>query len=171
MRLTLFITVCILFLNSVFSQISNSGFDISPDEYLILDKHMEVYDKLLCRKLYERLNKNTTVIVQTKAYLPAGVNGVTYDLGNSTYLIQLVHQPDQRDRWWTLLHEWSHVIQFSQGKLEEPNNGPIRWMGVPSDFNKPWSERPWELEADVMANKLWDTYLRHATKPEGRPRK
>jgi hypothetical protein len=169
MRFILLISVCLLSISSVFSQFSDLN-NSNPDNDLIFDKHMELYDKLLCRKLYDELDQTTTVIIQTKAYLPFGVNGVTYDLGNSTYLIQLVHQTDDRDRWWTLLHEWAHVLQFTNGKLEEPIDGPIKWMGMPNDFNKPWSERPWELEADEIASNLWDLYLKYVDKPEGRPR-
>jgi hypothetical protein len=141
-----------------------------PYTDLIFDKHMPVYDKLICHKLYGTLEKETTIIIQNKAYLPFGVNGVTYDLGNSTYLIQLVHQETDEERWWTLLHEWAHVFQFVQGKLEEPVNGPIKWMGVPNDFSKPWAERPWEIGAEEMANQLWNEYLPFTNKPDGRPR-
>jgi len=169
MRFFLFIifTISLSSLNAQFREATIPG---EPYTDLIFDKHMPVYDKLLCHKLYKMLTEETTVIIQTKAYLPFGVNGVTYDLGNSTYLIQLVHQKESVDRWWTLLHEWSHVFQFVEGKLEEPINGPIKWMGIPNDFSKPWSERPWEIEADQMANDLWEEHLGYIKKPEGRPR-
>lgn len=169
MRLFLFIHFT-LFLNTAIAQFQETTLPGEPYTDLIFDKHMPVYDKLLCHKLYSMLSEETTIIIQTKAYLPFGVNGVTYDLGNSTYLIQLIHQKEAVDRWWTLLHEWGHIFQFVDGKLEEPVNGPIKWMGMPNDFNKPWSERPWEIGADKIANDLWDENLSYIKKPEGRPR-
>lgn len=171
MRLTL-LTLILLICSSnlVSGQFRSATIPGEPYTDLIFDKHMPVYDKLLCHKLYETLEEETTIIVQNKAYLPFGVNGVTYDLGNSTYLIQLVHQENDEDRWWTLLHEWAHVFQFVKGQLEEPVNGPIKWMGMPNDFSKPWSERPWEIGAEEIANELWDEHLFFVNKPEGRPR-
>jgi len=160
-----------LFTTKLSSQFSETQLPGEPYSDLIFDKHMATYDKILCHSLYSNLESETTVIIQTKAYLPFGVNGVTYDLGNSTFLIQLAHQSKNIDRWWTLLHEWAHVYQFDLGKLEEPVNGPIKWMGLPNDFSKPWSERPWELDADSIANNLWDVHLSYINKPEGRPRR
>jgi hypothetical protein len=154
----------------VLSQFRPATIPGDPYTDLIFDKHMPLYDKLICHKLYGILNSETTIIIQNKAYLPFGVNGVTYDLGNSTYLIQLVHQDIDEDRWWTLLHEWAHIFQFVDGMLEEPVSGPIIWMGMPNDFNKPWSERPWELNAEDLANQLWEEHLFFVKKPEGRPR-
>ena len=151
-------------------QFQSADMPKEPYSDMIFDKYMPVYDRLICHKLYQELNQDVTIIIQNKAYLPFGVNGVTYDLGNSTYLIQLVHQETDEKRWWTLLHEWAHVLQFVEGKLEEPVKGPIKWMGVPNDFSKPWSERPWEIGAEEVADKLWDEHLSFIEKPEGRPR-
>lgn len=171
MRSKLLLLSCFIsFTISAVSQFTLATMQQEPYSDLIFDKHVPVMDKLICHRLYETLDKETTIIVQNKAYLPFGVNGVTYDLGNSTFLIQIVHQEKDEDRWWTLLHEWAHVLQFVEGELEEPINGPIKWMGMPNDFSKPWSERPWEIGAEEMANELWEEYLPFTNKPEGRPR-
>lgn len=166
----LLISCFMTFVMSAICQFTFTSVTQEPYTDLIFDKHMSVSDKLICHRLYSALDKEVTIIIQNKAYLPFGVNGVTYDLGNSTYLIQLVYQDIDEERWWTLLHEWAHVFQFVQGKLEEPVNGPIKWMGMPNDFSKPWSERPWEIGAEEMANELWEEYLPFTNKPEGRPR-
>ena len=101
--LTLILLTCVLFSTRSLGQFREATIPGDPYTDLIFDKHMMVYDKLLCHVLYKELKRETTVIVQNKAYLPFGVNGVTYDLGNSTYLIQLVHQEDEAERWcvWT----------------------------------------------------------------------
>ena len=76
--------------------------------------------------------------------------GITYRLANNTYLIGLnplySHPRLQR----TLHHELVHVKQLDRGLI----NGHL-WKGKPQDWSLPWSERPWELEAERETNLLY----------------
>lgn len=134
---------------------------------LTLDDNMTDFERNLCEQLHFRLHPEADVIMHVDAYLPYGVMGVTYDLGDETYLIQISGRYlDDNDKWWTILHEWAHVNQFRTKKLEEVDRKTVHWMGAPADFSKGWSERPWEIEANERADKLWNEFFPYAIKPE-----
>lgn len=133
---------------------------------LTLDDNMTPFEENLCEQLHFRIHPEADVIVQVDAYLPFGVMGVTYELGEMAYLIQISgNVADDNEKWWTILHEWAHVNQFRTRKLEEIDVKTIHWMGAPADFSKRWDKRPWEIEADQEADRLWNEFFPYAKKP------
>lgn len=137
--------------------------DLQYQSGLILADGMNEEEYSLNSLLYCQIAPEKTVIVQGAAHLPFMVNGVTYPLNETTYLIQLKDGGIRQERLWTLFHEWGHVYQFETRMLQ---SSPVRWMGVPTDFEERWSKRPWEQSADTLAYSLWNQYLPDETPPD-----
>ena len=76
--------------------------------------------------------------------------GITYRLANNTYLIGLnpLYSHPQLQR--TLHHELVHIKQLDRGLI----NGHL-WKGKPQDWSLPWSQRPWEVQAERETRLLY----------------
>lgn len=129
---------------------------------LILADDVKEEERELSQLLYCQISPEKSVVVQARAHLPFMVNGVTYPLNESTYLIQLKDGGKREERLWTLFHEWGHVHQFESRMLEAK---PVRWMGQPVEFQQSWSQRPWEQSADTLALRYWNQYLPNEAPP------
>lgn len=123
---------------------------------LVLADDVQGEERELNQLLYCQIAPEKSVVVQSRAHLPFMVNGVTYPLNETTYLIQLKDGGERQERLWTLFHEWGHVYQFESQMLQAK---PVRWMGQPVEFQQSWSQRPWEQSADTMALVYWRKYL------------
>jgi hypothetical protein len=55
----------------------------------------------------------------------------------------------------TLFHEFVHVKQYIDGRLE--SGSPQKWMGIPVDAD--YKNRPWEIEAFVLEEKMMKEFL------------
>jgi len=169
-RLTaLILIVSFIFLMSSFTSfesVKKNSENITFGE-LILDNSISPFEIDLCKQLHFSTHPEANVIIQADAYLPYGVMGVTYKISDSWYLMQLSGNiANDNERWWTMFHEWAHINQFRTSKLEETNEKQIMWMGAPADFSKKWDKRPWEIEADEMADRTWDRLIPYVEKPE-----
>ena len=69
--------------------------------------------------------------------------GQTIQLGTNRYLIALnpIYTHPRLER--TLHHELVHVKQHLRKDIE----GNL-WKGQPMDWSRPWSQRPWEVQAE-----------------------
>jgi hypothetical protein len=58
----------------------------------------------------------------------------------------------------TLFHEMVHARQFMRGWLEIPdkNSLPARWFG--KEYDVPYFESPWEIEAYELELVMWDIF-------------
>lgn len=74
--------------------------------------------------------------------------GQTVQLQPDRYLIALnpIYTHPLLER--TLHHELVHVKQHLRKDIEDN-----KWRGQPMDWSRPWSERPWEVQAE------WETRL------------
>ena len=95
------------------------------------------------------------------AFLNQYTAGQTYQINQDHYLILL--NPIYRDQWTlTLLHELVHVKQFKDQKLQyHPSTHQWTWLQRPIDWSLPWSDRPWEQEADLKAIQYLFWYQTH----------
>jgi len=85
------------------------------------------------------------------AFLPPNIVGQTYPINQDQYLILL--NPVHRSKWpLTLLHELVHVKQFKTQRLQyNTQTREWYWLNQPCNWLTPWSERPWEQEAELQA--------------------
>lgn len=69
--------------------------------------------------------------------------GQTIQLDNNLYLIALnpIYTHPSLER--TLHHELVHVKQHLRKDIEDN-----KWKGQPMDWSLPWSQRPWEVQAE-----------------------
>lgn len=58
----------------------------------------------------------------------------------------------------TICHELIHVKQFIEGRLKVVQGG-IEWEGEYYPTSVPYEERPWEIEAESMERKVFDSAL------------
>ena len=93
------------------------------------------------------------------ALLPPNIVGQTYPINQDQYLILL--NPVHRSKWsLTLLHELVHVKQFKTQRLQyNQQTRQWSWLNQPINWLTPWSERPWEQEADRQALQYYQHYI------------
>ena len=90
-----------------------------------------------------------TIYIQLQPLHPK-LLGITHKLTHNTYLIGLNPLYSHHTLQRTLHHELVHVKQLDRGLIK----GHL-WKGQPQDWSLPWSERPWELEAERETNLLY----------------
>ena len=73
------------------------------------------------------------------------------------FLIEIHNQLSAEDYTKTLLHELQHILQHIRGDLRD-KRGIRCWKGIDcSELD--YSEQPWELEAHLMEQVLYQEYL------------
>lgn len=74
-----------------------------------------------------------------------------------TFLIELHNQMNTEEYTKTLFHELYHILQHIRGDLR--NKRGIRcWKGINCD-DLEYEEQPWELEANLKEEELYQEYL------------
>jgi len=115
-----------------------------------------------CLLVYKSLNEfiedtNVTVIYNGLSPLHPLFEGITWGYNKHLYVINLnLITLSGSDRRWTILHEVGHVIDLYNRDL---TMHPLTWKGEPVKEDLPWSERPWEINADQWAFRLWHRLL------------
>jgi hypothetical protein len=61
----------------------------------------------------------------------------------------------------TLLHELWHINQHVKGALRD-KRGKRHWRGI-DHSNTDYSDQPWEQQAFIMENILYEEYLNYLT--------
>ena len=86
--------------------------------------------------------------------LRPGILGITKQITEQEYLIQIT--PNQTRLQWdiTLLHELVHVKQFIRRQLYLEAN-KWHWQKKPIDWKQPYLEREWEKAAFIESIKYW----------------
>lgn len=76
-----------------------------------------------------------------------------------SFLIEIHNHLNEEDYTKTLLHELQHLLQHVRGDLRD-KKGIRCWKGVNCE-NLDYSEQPWELEAHLKEQELYQEYLTH----------
>jgi len=81
---------------------------------------------------------------------------------NDTHLfnIRLESDLNRKDILTTLAHEMVHVKQFSRRELCF-GCGKDKWFGKVYPLSTPYSQQPWEKEANRLEKTLYKSYLNH----------
>lgn len=115
-----------------------------------------------CLLVYKALNEfiedtNVTVIYNGLSPLFPSFEGITWSYNRYLYVINLnIINTSDSDRRWTILHEVGHVFDLYYRDL---TMFPLTWKGKPVTGDIPWSERPWEINADKWAFRLWNRLI------------
>lgn len=54
----------------------------------------------------------------------------------------------------TLCHELTHLKQYARGEMKQYDRGLTSWKGEIYSENTPYDDKPWEIEAHSIQNKL-----------------
>ena len=72
-----------------------------------------------------------------------------------------VHKESEAEMLKTLAHEMCHVVQYSRGELNETMT---LWRGKKVDADEiPYTEQPWEIEAETKGIQLYEAFLASKT--------
>ena len=83
------------------------------------------------------------------------IGGLTTQISPGVYFIQINPLYPFHLAQKVLMHELVHVHQFHSGLLFETNTGVI-WKGTEWSWLVPWSDRPWEIQAEEYVDKLFE---------------
>ena len=94
-------------------------------------------------------------IIKTElAPLHPRIVGLTTEIGDNVYLIQLNTGYGLKALQRTLFHELVHVYQFEKNWLET-GPGLVWWRGSIYTWLLPWGMRPWEIHAERLTDELY----------------
>ena len=98
--------------------------------------------------------RRSPLIITKISPLRFNIIGLTTEITDGTYLIQLnsMYPVDILQR--TMFHELVHVLQFNRRYLIEAF-GEVFWKGEISTWDVPWGERPWEIHAEELTDQLF----------------
>tara|TARA_B100001175_G_C19199586_1_gene490654 strand:+ start:208 stop:693 length:486 start_codon:yes stop_codon:yes gene_type:complete len=122
---------------------------------IIAPIEMDPREVILAHRAAKNFIGDTTITIIIKPYSPLNeyIRGLTYQIHPKMYVIDLNYDiKSRKERMWTLLHEMGHVIDMNNGVLCQH---PPKWMGKKLNPNLPWEVRPWEISADIWAEKMW----------------
>lgn len=141
-----FIILLTAFCLNVKSQQIIASSEIDPLEVILIHRAAKIYLK----------DTNVQIIIKNSPLYP-GLEGMTQQIGPKLYSIDIAFDlKNKKERKWTILHEFGHVLDFHLGFLSQH---PPRWMGKRIDSRLPWNLRPWEISADNWAAELWAALL------------
>ena len=115
-------------------------------------------DKLLTKQLNRHIIVNV-VFRKNLNYL-----GLTYvDDYNSSgklreFTLEIYRDQIEEEILKTLAHELVHVRQYAVGDLNEQ---ATLWQGRLMEVNLAYENQPWEIEADELADILYEEYIHH----------
>lgn len=116
---------------------------------------MDPREVILAHRAAKNFISDTTITIIIKPYSPLNeyIRGLTYQIHPKMYIIDLNYKIESKtERMWVLLHEMGHVIDMNNGFLCQH---PPKWMGKKLNPNLPWEVRPWEISADMWAERMW----------------
>ncbi len=98
--------------------------------------------------------RRSPYIITKIAPLRFNIIGLTTQIKEDVYLIQLnsIYPVDILQR--TMFHELVHVLQFDRRYLIE-GFGLVFWKGEASSWNVPWGARPWEIHAEELTDQFF----------------
>ena len=115
-------------------------------------------DKLLTKQL------NRHIIVNVVFRKNLDHLGLTYvDDYNSSgkpreFTLEIYRKQTEEEILKTLAHELVHVRQYSIGDLNEE---ATLWQGRLMESNLAYDNQPWEIEANELADILYEEYIHH----------
>lgn len=86
------------------------------------------------------------------------IGGLTTEIVDGVYFIQMNPRYDLATAQRTFFHELVHVYQFRMNWLIERQTD-VLWKGQVWSWKVPWILRPWELQAEAYTNELFCTEL------------
>ena len=127
---------------------------------IIAPPEMDPFEVVLVHRAAKSFIRDSsiTIILRPNSPLNPLIDGVTFQISHKLYIIDLNYTlRDKKIRKWTLLHELGHVIDMSLGYLSQY---PPKWKGKKLNPNLPWDIRPWEISADIWAEKMWKALIK-----------
>ncbi len=110
--------------------------------------------KFVTDSILQNPPRRSPYVITKIAPLRFNIVGLTTEIKDGVYLIQLnsIYPVETLQR--TMFHELVHVLQFDKRYLIEAF-GEVFWRGERSTWNVPWGNRPWEIHAEKLTNQLF----------------
>jgi hypothetical protein len=89
------------------------------------------------------------------APLHPNVLGLTTEVADGIFFIQLSRGLTLEQTQRVLMHELIHVYQFHHNLLEDLPGHVVRWKGDLYRWSLPWKDRPWEINAEAWSDELF----------------
>jgi len=133
------------FLLAIFLLVGSCTTVIRPFEPGVYDneKTLLPHELKLAKAIAKEYAPSATIFILNDQPLQYTLGGLTNNVYDHTYVIQL--QRNNPNHVSTLFHEFGHVIDAEDGRLEW---APYKWEGNEIDFSAAWHERPWEISAN-----------------------
>ena len=115
-------------------------------------------DKLLTKQLNRHIIVN---VVFRKNLDHLGLTYVDdYNLSGKLreFTLEIYRKQTEEEILKTLAHELVHVRQYSIGDLNEE---ATLWQGRLMESNLAYDNQPWEIEANELADTLYEEYIHH----------
>lgn len=128
-----------------------SGQILKPQERIIpaiTDVTQQLQDKLFTEPSFMQ----PIVYIDYSPLFP-GILGLTRKIGSGVYMIDLSPLCTSEELEFILLHELVHVWQLHTGILGK-GEGFFIYRSVPYSYKFPYKLRPWEIEADRIAEEV-----------------
>ncbi len=87
------------------------------------------------------------------------IGGLTTQVTDRVYFIQINSFYPLFSARRILMHELVHVFQFEKGWLKELPGGVVLWKDDYYTWGVPWSQRPWEIQAEEWTEELFKIEL------------
>lgn len=81
--------------------------------------------------------------------------GLTTEVKDDIFFIQLSRGLSLEETQRVLMHELIHVYQFHYNLLEDLPGDLVRWQDSIYTWDLPWKERPWEIHAEALSTELF----------------
>lgn len=87
-----------------------------------------------------------------------GVYGDCMDEGDREFTIRIDTSISLDDMVSTIIHEMIHVQQYLTKRLRQPYFGKAVFERVDYDWDMPYDDRPWEIEAHTKEKQLKEAF-------------
>lgn len=128
-------------------------------------KHLNALDFFSSRLITSQKRKHISITVKYRKVIDE-LGTVYVDDYNVlgmpiSFVIEVRQSDSEEEKLKTLAHEMVHVKQYIRGELNEEMSV---WRGRKVNSDEiPYSEQPWEIEAESTAHKLYDEYITNKT--------
>ena len=122
---------------------------------IIAPPEMDPFEVVLAHRAAKSFIGDSTITIILIPYAPLNeyINGLAYQISPKMFIIHISYLLSSKiERKWTILHELGHIIDISNGTLHQY---PPKWKGKKIKNNLPYDIRPWEISADIWAEKMW----------------
>jgi predicted SprT family Zn-dependent metalloprotease len=114
-------------------------------------------DKLLSKQMQRHVSIAVSFITKTQTYGEIGIEDYNSTDQPRGFKIYVNRKTGDEEILKTIAHEMVHLKQYCKKELNEEMT---HWKGQRVSLNKiPYFERPWEIEAHEIGDKIYEEFI------------